>query len=144
MGIAIKLGLAVLLFPVLVVAEAPPFLRGEWMLSGLIYRGQEIPPLNPKLNLRWTFYENGTERLFWNRTGEQGFCERFANYRIQDGHLHETVFAVNPLNGHECIQDPDMQVGRQTATRIEFNNKNIHLHLQLGDEVIIYILQEVL
>lgn len=119
-------------------------LEGEWKLVGMIYRGEEVPPLNPQLNLRWTFFANGTERLYWDRQGENGFCERFATYKILDGQIHETVFAVNPLNSLECSQDPDMQVGRHTVNTIEVKQQQILLHLQLGDEELIYILKEVL
>lgn len=133
------------LFSVSALAEtgAPP-LKGEWVLSGMIYRGTEIEPLNPQLNLRWSFFANGTERLFWERHGERGFCERFAHYEIKDSHIIETVFAVNPLNNSECVQDPDMQVGRQTSTPIEIKQQQILLHLQVGDEELVYILKEVL
>ena len=125
-------------------AEQEIRLDGEWKLVGMIYRGEEVPPLNPLLNLRWTFFANGTERLYWDRQGENGFCERFANYNILDGQIHETVFAINPLNNFECAQDPDMQVGRYTVNPIEIKQQKILLHLQLGDEELIYILKETL
>jgi hypothetical protein len=119
-------------------------LSGEWKLTEMIYRGERVPPLNPKLNLFWTFFENGTERLYWDRRGENGFCERFAHFEITNNKLHEAVFAVNPLNSLDCAQDPDMQVGRQTSNVIEINNNEILLHLQLADEELIYVLKEVL
>ncbi len=126
------------------LAAQETHLEGEWKLEAMIYRGEEVPPLNPQLNLRWTFFANGTERLYWDRQGENGFCERFANYKILEGQIHETVFAVNPLNSFECGQDLDMQVGRQTVNTIEVQPQRILLHLQLGDEELIYILKEVL
>jgi hypothetical protein len=119
-------------------------LTGEWRLTEMIYRGARVPPLNPKLNLSWTFFANGTDRLFWDRTGESGFCERFAHYKILNNKFHETVFAVNSLSQSDCAQDPDMQVGRQTSNVIEINNNEILLHLQLSDEELIYVLKEVL
>lgn len=125
-------------------AQQSQFLSGEWRLAGMIYRGNEIPPLNPNLNLRWMFFSNGSERLYWDRKGETGFCERFAHYEIKNGKIFEKVFAVNPLNSPECAQDPDMQVGRQTFTDIEIQKQQILLHLQMGDEELIYILKEVL
>lgn len=125
-------------------SHAETSLRGEWKLSGMIYHGVVVPPLNPKLNLRWTFYPNGTERLYWDREGEPGFCERFATFEILDGVIKESVFAVNPNNARECGQDADMQVGRETKNKIEIQQQQVLLHLQLGDEELIYILKEVL
>lgn len=119
-------------------------LKGEWKLTEMVYRGVRVPPLNPKLNLSWTFFENGTDRLFWSRTGESGFCERFANYEILESKLHEEVFAVNPMNSADCAQDPDMQAGRDTTNVIEINQDEILLHLQLAEEELIYVLKEVL
>jgi len=127
-----------------VYADTESPLHGEWTMTSMIYRGAEVPPLNPNLNLRWSFYENGTERLYWSRLNEPGFCERFANYKVSDGRLLEKVFAVNPLNNRECLQDPDMQLGRETVTRIDIQPQQILLHLALGDEELIYVLKEVL
>ncbi|MBS1970365.1 MAG: hypothetical protein JSU04_08655 [Bdellovibrionales bacterium] len=117
---------------------------GQWKLTEMIYHGERVPPLNPKLNLFLTFFNNGTDRLFWDRAGESGFCERFAHYEILNNKLHEIVFSVNPLNSPDCAQDPDMQVGRETLNVIEINNNEILLHLQLADEELIYVFTEVL
>jgi len=124
-------------------ADSPVVLEGEWKLTGMIYHGHLIPPLNPNLNLRWTFFANGTDRLYWDRTGESGFCERFAHYTIQDNLLHEKVFAVNSRNNPDCAKDPDMQMDRKTANPVEFQQNQILLHLQMGDEELIYVLEEV-
>ena len=121
-----------------------PSLQGEWKLTAMIYRGATIPPLNPNLNLRWTFFANGSNRLYWDRTNETGFCESFANYTLHDGQIFAKVFAVNPLNRQDCAKDPDMQVGRETSNKIEIQKQQILLHLQLGDEELIYILKEIL
>lgn len=117
---------------------------GQWKLTEMIYHGERVPPLNPRLNLFLTFFDNGTDRLFWDRTGESGFCERFAHYEILNNKLHETVFAVSPFNSPDCAQDPDMQMGRETSNVIEINNNEILLHLQLADEELIYVFTEVL
>jgi len=100
-------------------AHAATTLHGEWKFSGLIYHGQVLPPPNPSLNLIWTFFSNGTERLYWDRRGENGFCERFATYNLDGGQISENIFAVNPANNESCSQDPDMQVGRETLNKIE-------------------------
>src|SRR3989344_1073253 len=92
-------------FFVFAQASSPPVLRGEWKLTAMIYRGVTIPPLNPNLNLRWTFFANGSNRLYWDRENEKGFCESFANYSLDDGQMIATVFAVNPLNHPDCAKD---------------------------------------
>jgi hypothetical protein len=119
-------------------------LKGQWRMTDMIYKGQEMPPPNPDLNLSWTFFENGTERLYWQRKDEEGFCERFANYHIGDNQIQEKVFAVNPLNKADCGTDPDMQVGRETFNKIEIQQQRILFHLQVGEEEVIFILKEVL
>jgi hypothetical protein len=123
-------------------AQTPGSLTGNWYLAGMIYRGQTIPPLNPNLHLRWTFFENGTERLYWDRQGEDGFCERFADYSLTGGNIQERTFAVNPKNRPDCGQDPDMQMGRETLSRLDIEPQQMLLHLPLGDEELIYILKE--
>lgn len=117
-------------------------LLGEWKYEELIYRGSRIPRPDPNLNLTWTFYHNGTERLYWDR-GEISFCERFANFRYELNILHEKVFALNPDNASDCQKDPDMQIGRQTQTQLETAEKELLLHMPLGDEEIIYVLKKV-
>lgn len=136
--------LGVLFIVVNARAELPTTLKGQWRFSEMIYRGQTLPLPNPDLNLSWTFFENGTERLYWNRKGEVSFCERFAHYELRDDKILETVFAVNPKNGIECANDPDMQMGRQTSNTIEIKGDRIHFHMQMGDEELIYVLKEVL
>lgn len=141
---ALYLGFFAVIATLPAYAQENRYLQGEWHLEGMIYRGHKVPPLNPNLNLRWNFFDNGTERLYWSRQGENGFCERFANYQVQDGYITEKVFSMNPANNPECAQDPDMQLGRETKTKIEIQIQQILLHLQLGDEELIYVLKEVL
>lgn len=117
-------------------------LFGEWKYEELIYRGQRIPRPDPNLNLTWTFYSNGTERLYWDRS-EMDFCERFARFKYNFGILSEKVFALNPDNAFDCQKDPDMQLGRQTQSQLDVSDSELHLHVQLGDEEIIYILKKV-
>ncbi|MEZ0391766.1 MAG: hypothetical protein ACAH59_06095 [Pseudobdellovibrionaceae bacterium] len=126
-----------LLVPLLMTAA----LSGEWQLAGLIYKGSEIQLPSPELNLRWSFYPNGTERLYWDR-GTEAFCESFANYQLKNGFLESETFALNPQNDPSCAKDPDMQLGRKTKTKIEIQESKILLHLQLGDEELIYVLKE--
>jgi len=117
-------------------------LLGEWKYEELIYRGNRIPRPDPNLNLTWTFYLNGTERLYWDR-GDMSFCERFARFKYGFEILSEKVFAVNPDNASDCQKDPDMQMGRQTHTNLEVRDSEMLLHVPLGDEEIIYVLKKV-
>jgi hypothetical protein len=123
-------------------AQVPP--KGEWLLQSMIYRGQVIPLPNPDLHLTWTFFENGTDRLYWDRGGAE-FCERFAHFRIENNQLIEKTFALNPENASECMKDPDMQMDRETETLIEILNENeIRMTFPMGEEILIYVLRPVL
>ena len=122
---------------------SPEMMLGEWKLTGFIYRGDKIPPLNPKLNLRFHFFANGTDRLFWDRQDEEGFCERYASYEVKQDQLEQTIFAVNPKNRADCATDKDMQMGPMTSTKIEIAQDQLLLHMQLGDEELVYILKRI-
>lgn len=117
-------------------------LQGEWKYEELIYQGHRIPRPDPNLNLTWTFYSNGTERLYWDRGG-QDFCERFCRFKYEDGLLSENIFAINPDNAFECQKDTDMQAGRQTQSKLDIASTELLLHVPLGDEEIIYVLKKV-
>lgn len=112
---------------------------GEWRLKTMIYKGEDLPLPNPDLYLSWTFFKNGTERLYWDRGGPE-FCERFANFVIRSGFLIEHSFALNPHNALDCAKDPDMQLDRETRTKLEFSQNQMKLFFQLGDDELIYIL----
>ncbi len=118
-------------------------LSGEWKFIEMIYKGQRMARPNPELNLRWTFFANGTERLYWDRENIPGFCERFSTFKVENNYLKEDVFAINPNNNSDCSKDPDMQLGPKGATFIEKVADEIWLHLQMGDEDLIYVLKEI-
>ncbi|MGZ5279007.1 MAG: lipocalin family protein [Pseudobdellovibrionaceae bacterium] len=122
-------------------ASSDPTLIGEWRLVSMIYQGKDLPLPNPELNLRWTFFPNGSERLYWDR-GTVDFCERFGHYQVLDGILVETSFALNPKNALDCAQDPDMQIGKVTRTRIQIRTQELWLYFGLGDEELIYVLRQ--
>lgn len=116
-------------------------LSGSWKFTEMIYQGVRQAPLSPDLNLQWTFFENGTDRIYWDHQGIPGFCERFASYEVKEGSLlEEEVFAVNPKNNPECAKDVDMQVGRKTVNPIQILKHEILIQFTLGDEEIIYVL----
>lgn len=116
---------------------------GDWKLTGFVYQDKPVPPFNPKLNLHFYFFENGTNRLFWNREDETGFCERFANYELTPGQIQQTVFAVNPNNRADCAVDKDMQIGPATVNKMDIEEKRLLLRMQLGEEELVYILTKV-
>lgn len=117
-------------------------LVGEWRLMAMMSKGQDLPLPNPDLYLSWTFFKNGTERLYWDRGGTE-FCERFARFSIDSGFLIEKTFALNPKNAVDCAKDPDMQLGKETRTKIEASQEEVKLYFQLGDDELIYILKPV-
>jgi hypothetical protein len=121
---------------------AEPNILGEWRLVQMIYRGKPIPLINPDLYLSWTFFKNGTERLYWDR-GTPEFCERFAQFSIENGKLQEKTFALNPQNAQDCAQDPDMQIDRAAVTAIQFLDNTIQLQVPMGDEELIYVLRQI-
>ena len=101
-----------------------------------------MPLPNPDLNLRFTFFDAGTERLYWDRGGPE-FCERFAHYKIQGSILQQEIYAINPGNAAECAKDPDMQLGKKTATKMSFSSNELFLFFQLGEEELIYVFKGV-
>jgi hypothetical protein len=113
---------------------------GTWLHYRVIYKGVERDPFNPDLKLTYTFNSDGTDRLFWNRKGEeQRFCERQGNYTYENQILEDQVKWVNPANASECAQDPDMQLGKITKTPVVLKNGDMHLTMRLGEEELIYI-----
>lgn len=124
------------------VSQAEPKLLGGWRLVQMIYRGKPIPLINPDLYLSWTFFKNRTERLYWDR-GTPEFCERFAKFSVEAGKLHEETFALNPQNAADCAQDPDMQMGKSTDTKIQILDRSVQLVVPMGDEELIYVLRQI-
>lgn len=116
-------------------------LSGEWKFEEMIYLNQRIPRSDPNLNLRWTFYQNGTERLYWDR-GTADFCERFSHYEYSNNQLQTLVYALNPKNALKCKDDPDMQLGIAASILLETKDAEIWLHLLVGEETLIYVLKK--
>jgi hypothetical protein len=115
---------------------------GHWKFSEMIYRGQRVPLPNPDLNLNWTFFKNGTERLYWDRATPD-FCERFSYYNFVDSDLMLETFFLNPRNASDCSKDPDMQLGKKTKIKIEVLKEELHFFFQLGEEELIYVLKPI-
>ncbi|MCS6838040.1 MAG: hypothetical protein NZ480_04260 [Bdellovibrionaceae bacterium] len=91
-------------------------LVGSWHFESYILDGVELPKPNPNLKIEFHFYTDGVSRLYWYRTNEKGFCDRYAYYNTTDTDIHELIFWVNPQNRSDCAKDPDMQVGRESVT----------------------------
>lgn len=124
----------------MLLAQTSFALSGSWKFTDMIYKNQRVPRPSPDLNLVWTFFENGTERLYWDRGDNTKFCERFAFYTVKNQQIIEETFALNPKNAFDCAKDPDMKVGNKTQNPISFHNNEIWIHLDLSGEEIVYIL----
>lgn len=114
---------------------------GEWKFEELIYNTQRMERSDPALNLRWTFFANGTERLYWDR-GNEDFCERFSHFKYTQNTLQTKVFSLNPLNSLNCSSDPDMQLGVTSETVLEIKNNELWLYVSVGEEKLIYVLKK--
>ena len=112
---------------------------GLWLWTGLVYQGHELPPPNPALKIWFTFEADGTNTLHYYREGEPGFCERRALYSFDGAYLTQQIIWVHPQNADFCGQDVDMQLGRESRTRIEVESNKLKLHLHLGDEDLIHV-----
>lgn len=89
---------------------------GQWQYESYILNGVEFPKPNPNLEIEFHFYPDGVSRLFWYRSNDKGFCDRYAHFSATDRLIHEIIFWVNPNNRAECGGDPDMQLGRSSQT----------------------------
>ena len=118
----------------------PPEMEGTWVLTEVIYKEERQPPLDPDLNLRWSFFANETARLYWDKKGIEGFCERFSSFTVVNEVFTDEVFAVNPKNISECGKDPDMVMGRKVETKLVLAPGEVLIDMQVGDEKITYVL----
>jgi hypothetical protein len=118
-------------------------LTGYWQYDRYSYQGQEHPRPNPRLLLYFQFFETGTNRIWWERTTEDGFCERFGTYTYNPEQCTFTdkIVWVNPENNAECGSDPDMRLGRVASSRLEVNEGNLHLYFELKGEPFVYIFE---
>jgi hypothetical protein len=120
-------------------AEASSPLLGHWRFTEFIYKGKSHPPLSPGLILEFEFRSNGDDILAWHWEGDEGFCRRFGRYQFDGKVLKDVVVRTDPANRIDCGRDPDMQTGHHSETPLSFVNGRLHMHLNLGDEPLIYI-----
>ena len=121
------------------LAGAPSAIVGTWHYETMTYRGAEMPPRDTRLELRFTFSEDGHDALYWTRDGGATFCARDGEYQWQDGMLSDHVTRIDPRNRADCGADPDMQLGRVTQTPVEVIGDQLRLRLPLADEEVIYV-----
>ncbi len=114
-------------------------LIGIWLFTSVIYQSQMIPPPNPALKLRFAFLNETQNEIFYYRTGERGYCRRWATYHIEDSNLIQEVTEVDPGNDSSCGGDTDMQKGNISKTFFELKEDKLFLHLPLGNEGIQYV-----
>lgn len=137
----VRIFLSVLVLCGSVVYAEVPNITGQWQYDGFIYEGKTYPLPNPDLVLVFTFYDDGLTWLYWYRKNETGFCERLANYSVNQEGLKQKVIWVNPLNDQRCTQDPDMTAGLETITPFSVVDGVMRLHLDLNGQPLLYLLK---
>lgn len=143
-----KTALISLLFAVFILAPkavADVSIVGNWQYDGFFYEGNRYPNPNPKLVLTFTFNADGSERLYWARSGEKGFCERKGTYLITGDTLEQNATWINPDNDASCAQDPDMQMGQKTKNQFSLgpDGKELNIHMDIDGKPFIYILKQI-
>jgi hypothetical protein len=114
---------------------------GNWQYDGFFYQGHRYPNPNPALKLTFTFNADQSERLYWKRDDEAGFCERKGTWSLQSDLLNQTVTWLNPANDPSCAQDSDMQMGRATQNHISIDKDELSIHMDLNGQDFIYLLK---
>jgi hypothetical protein len=110
-------------------------LQGTWKYNYYKYQDSVQPLPNPDLDLRFSFNADGTVFLKWFYKGQDGFCERKANYQIQSGGvLYQKVTWLNPNNHTSCVKDVDMQMGKETFNYFDVVKGQLSLQMELGGD----------
>lgn len=139
--------LTLLLSSSLLWAGIPPhsddstWLLGKWKFIGFIYQNVLHPPITPNLLLTFQFEEDGTSTLYWERTGEPGFCERKGKYSLEHNQLIDEVTWLNPKNAPDCGQDPDMRIGKKSINAYSQQDGHFHLEIGLAGEPLTYVFE---
>jgi hypothetical protein len=116
---------------------------GNWQFHRYIHNGVQNPIPNPQLVLQYEFLLDGTNRLFWIRKNETGFCERKARFEYDGQFIDQEVTWVNPENARECRQDVDMQLGNINRARLERKEEFLHLHVPFSGDEFIYVFRRI-
>ena len=126
-----------------ILLSAALSLVGDWHYFKMVFQGHEMPPRDPRLDLRFDFKSDGQNRLYWSYDQGQTFCERRGMYSVSSNQIDDLVTWVNPQNRSDCGQDPDMQVGNHTLSNFEIRNDQFRLEIPFGNENITYIFERV-
>lgn len=114
-------------------------LLGTWLFSGMFYQGTVMPPLNPNLQIVYQFKDDGRSRLFYQRKGEEGFCEREALFEVRENQIVQKIVWTHPNNAIWCDSDVDMQLGYFSIAPFEFRDGKFYLSVMMGEEEMFYI-----
>lgn len=114
---------------------------GKWEFFRMIYHGQEMEPINPKLHLYFDFTDSHVSRLYYFRDDESGFCERLALYEFitEQSTIYQKISWVNPNNQGSCSQDPDMIFGRESWAPVSLRDGNLAIEMPLSDDSLIML-----
>lgn len=118
-------------------------IMGLWRFYKYKYRGQDMPPRDPKMVLSFSFHSNGMNFLSWSHKEDPLFCERMGKFSFEDCTLKETVTWTNPENSKNCSADPDMREGTVNANRMAVIDGELHLYLTLSGEPLTYVWRRV-
>ena len=111
---------------------------GQWLYYKVVYKGQLIDPLDPKLVMTFIFSDDGSNTLAFHRKDEVGFCERRAVWYFDEvrKELQQKVTWANPENRGDCSRDPDFQVGHESYSAFRIDQDQLYLSVPLADETI--------
>lgn len=138
-------------------------LVGRWSFFGFIYRGAEMPPINPRLKIEFDFERESNRLLYW-REDERGFCERTAIFHLEncapsnqqsqmdslptdlefelpfiECQMYQKVVEVHPENRSDCSsRDSDMRLGTESWSPVQIKLEEFRLWAPLGSEGLIF------
>lgn len=119
-------------------------LLGHWFFYKKIYQGAEMPgPPGATLRLHFEFLPDGASRLYWWHEGEGDRCAREGRYFVENGVIIEEATWVDPGNHPNCSRDPDMREGKTSRIPFRLVGGDLHLHLPLAGESLIYVWRKI-
>jgi hypothetical protein len=114
-------------------------LIGGWILSFLIYQGQQVPPFRPNIEVYYLFQNENENQLFYYDKADGSHCHRSATYQQKNHIITQKVIQVDAENHDFCSNDTDMLMNNLSEVQYDIIDNQLHLFLQLGDEPIQYI-----
>lgn len=117
---------------------------GHWQYEYFNHRGSDFPVDKEALDLKFSFNEDGTGVLMWERRNANVRCERKSIYEVRDYNmLYQKVTWVNPENHISCSEDEDMQLNTESITKFDVSNDMLTLYLDLSGEPLFYYLKKI-